>query len=153
LKEEITMLKKSSLVLSLIFTVIMLLAACTPSVGPIATLPAAATTAAVQPTTVPTVRTVPVQPTTVPILPTTGINPCGTTNGNGQVVSVGNNEFTLRRDDDGSDQIVHLANGAMIQTSTGFIALSDLRIGDRVTLVGGPNPDGSFTVDFVAVCN
>jgi hypothetical protein len=59
----------------------------------------------------------------------------------------------MRRNDNGGDQIVHLANGAMIQTSTGFIALSDLRIGARVTLVGGPNPDGSFTVDHVAVCN
>lgn len=140
------MSKKSGLLLSVIFTVMMLLAACAPSVEPTAALPAAATTAPVQPTTA-------VVATAVPVQPTTGINPCGTTNGNGQVVSVGNNEFTMRRNDNGGDQIVHLANGAMIQTSTGFIALSDLRIGDRVTLVGGPNPDSSFTVDFVAVCN
>jgi hypothetical protein len=27
-----------------------------------------------------------------------------------------------------------------------------LKIGDKVTLVGGPNPDGSFAADDVFVC-
>ena len=79
---------------------------------------------------------------------------CGNTNGNGQIVSVGNSEFTIKRGDGGGNQnqIIHLTGQATIETSTGFISLSDLKIGDRVTLVGGPNRDGSFTADAVVVC-
>jgi glycopeptide antibiotics resistance protein len=65
---------------------------------------------------------------------------------------VGNSEFTIKRNDDGRDQIVHLADRAAIETSAGPVSLSDLKTGDRVTLVGGPNRDGSFTADTVVVC-
>jgi hypothetical protein len=66
---------------------------------------------------------------------------------------VGNNEFTMKRNDDGSDQVVHLSGQATIKTSAGVASPTDLKIGYRVTLVGGPNPDGSFTADTVVVCN
>lgn len=78
---------------------------------------------------------------------------CGGTGGKGTVVNVGNNEFTLKRNDDGNSQIIDLTNPATIKTSTGDISLSDLKIGVRVTLVGGPNPDGSFTAYGVFVCS
>jgi glycopeptide antibiotics resistance protein len=78
---------------------------------------------------------------------------CGGTGGNGQIVDVGNNAFTLKRNDDGSNQIIHLTGQATIKTSTGSVSLSDLKTGERVTLVGGPNRDGSFTADTVVVCN
>lgn len=77
---------------------------------------------------------------------------CGGTGGNGQVISIGNNKFTIERND-GSDQGINLAIQAEIKTSTGPASISDLKMGDRVTLVGGPNPDGSFTADTVVVCN
>lgn len=77
---------------------------------------------------------------------------CGGTGGNGQIVRMGSNEFTIKRND-GSNQIVHLADLATIETSAGTAAVSDLNIGDRVTLVGGPNRDGSFTADTVVVCS
>ena len=77
---------------------------------------------------------------------------CNGTGGNGQVVSVGNNEFTIKRNDDGSNQMVYLSSGASIKTSAGVVPLSNLKAGDRVTLVGGPNPDGSFTADTVVLC-
>jgi glycopeptide antibiotics resistance protein len=77
---------------------------------------------------------------------------CGGTGGNGQIVSVGNNEFTIRRNDNGIDQIVHLTGQATIKTPDGYVSASDLKIGGRVTLVGGPNRDGSFTADTVVVC-
>jgi len=76
---------------------------------------------------------------------------CGGTGGNGQIVSVGNSSFTIKRND-GSSLIVNLTQQATIQTSTGPASLSDLKTGDRVTLVGGPNPDGSFTANTVMVC-
>lgn len=85
-------------------------------------------------------------------IPQTG-DLCGGTGGNGQIISVGNNTFTLRRNDDGSNQIIHLASHATIKTSTGPIFLSKLKPGERVTLVGGPNRDGSFTADTVVLCS
>ncbi len=78
---------------------------------------------------------------------------CGGTRDNGQIISVGNNEFTLKRNDDGRNQIIHLTEKASIKTSTGSVSLSDLKAGNRVTLVGGPNRDDSFTADTVVVCN
>lgn len=84
-------------------------------------------------------------------MPTSG-DLCGGTGGNGQIVNVGNNSFTIKRHDDGSNQIINLTDQATIETSAGPVSLSDLKIGDRVTLVGGPNPDGSFTADTVVVC-
>jgi len=123
------MSNKLCLVLSVLLTATVLLAACAPAAAP-------------------------VQPTTAPGEIPQSEDLCGGTGGNGQIVSVGNNEFTMRRNDDsGSDQVVHLTSQAIIKTSAGSVSLSDLKVGYRVTLVGGPNPDGSFTADTVVVCN
>ena len=135
------MSNKICLVLSVLLTTTMLLAACVPAA------------AAVQPTTAPDTTAAPVEPTTAPSETPQSVDLCGGTGGNGQIVSVGNNEFTMKRNDDGSDQVVHLSDQATIKTSAGSASLSDLKIGYRVTLVGGPNPDGSFTADTVVVCN
>lgn len=78
---------------------------------------------------------------------------CGGTGGNGQIVNIGNNTFTMKRNDDGRNQIIHLASNATIETSNGTASLSYLKKGERVTLVGGPNPDGSFTADTVVLCS
>ncbi len=77
---------------------------------------------------------------------------CGGTGGNGQIISVGDKTVTMKRNDDGRSQMIHLTSQATIKTSTGLAPLSNLKIGDRITLVGGPNPDGSFTADTVVVC-
>jgi hypothetical protein len=151
------MSNKLCLVLSVLLTATMLLAACAPAAPTAApvqpTSAPAATAAPVQPTSAPAATAALVQPTTAPgEIPQSG-DLCGGTGGNGQIVSVGNNEFTMKRNDDGSDQVVHLAGQATIKTSAGSASLSDLKIGYRVTLVGGPNPDGSFTADTVVVCN
>jgi hypothetical protein len=152
--KEIKMSNKLCLVLSVLLTATMLLAACAPVAAPIQpTTAPAATAAPVQPTTAPAATAAPGQPTTAPDeIPQSG-DLCGGTGGNGQIVSVGNNAFTMKRNDDGSDQVIHLAGQATIKTSAGSVSLSDLKIGDRVTLVGGPNPDGSFTADTVVVCS
>lgn len=78
---------------------------------------------------------------------------CGGTGGNGQIVSVGDKAFTIKRNDDGSNQIIYLSDQATIETSNGSVSLSNLKKGDRITLVGGPNKDGSFTADTVVVCS
>ena len=148
------MSNKLCLVLSVLLTATMLLAACAPAATPVQpTTAPAGTTAPVQPTIDPAATAAQVQPTTASgEIPQSG-DLCGGTGGNGQIVSVGNNEFTMKRNDDGSDQVVHVTDQATIKTSAGSASLSDLKTGYRVTLVGGPNPDGSFTADTVVVCN
>jgi glycopeptide antibiotics resistance protein len=79
-------------------------------------------------------------------------DPCNGTGGNGQIVSVGNSAFTLRRNDNGSNQIVKLSRQTIIRTATGPVSLADLKIGDMVTLVGDVNSDGSFTATTIVVC-
>ena len=154
------MSKRLCLVLSMILTTAMLLTACAPAAAPVqpTTAPAAsplqgASAAPVQPTTAPAASAAPVQPTTAPGgIPQSG-DLCGGTGGIGQIVSVGNNEFTMKRNDDGSDQVVHLTGQATIKTSAGSASLSDLKIGWSVTLMGHPSSDGSFTAGTVVVCN
>lgn len=80
-------------------------------------------------------------------------NLCSGTGGNGQIVNVGNNIITMKRKDDGRNQSIHLTDQKTIKTSTGSGSLSDLKTGEKITLVGGPNPDGSFTANTVVVCN
>jgi glycopeptide antibiotics resistance protein len=77
---------------------------------------------------------------------------CGGTGGVGRIVRIGSDAFTIRRNDDGTSQIIHFTDRATIKTSVGSVSVSDLEIGDRVTLVGNPNPDGSFTANTVVVC-
>jgi glycopeptide antibiotics resistance protein len=79
-------------------------------------------------------------------------DPCGGTGGIGTIVRAGNDSFTMRRNDDGAKQLVHLAHPTAIETATGSMSASRLSPGDRVTLVGDPNPDGSFTAATVVVC-
>lgn len=77
---------------------------------------------------------------------------CGGTGGNGEIVSLGNNSFTLLHND-GRNLIVNLTSRATIETSTGFVPHTDLKIGERVTLVGDDNRDGTFTADAVVICS
>jgi hypothetical protein len=90
-------------------------------------------------------------------MPKTG-NPCGGTEGLGQIVSVGKDSIIIKLNHDtpqvkkGSTQIVNLTSQTTVRTSAGVVSVSDLKTGDKVVLVGGPNPDGSFTADTVAVC-
>lgn len=77
---------------------------------------------------------------------------CGGTGGNGEIVHVGSDSFTLLHND-GRNLIVNLTSRATIETSSGLVPPSDLKIGYRVTLVGDDNRDGSFTADAVVVCN
>jgi glycopeptide antibiotics resistance protein len=82
---------------------------------------------------------------------------CGGTGGNGEIVSIGSNTFTLQLHEGGEkgggNLIVHLTDQTRIETPTGLATLSDLNIGDRVTLVGNNHRDGTFTADTVVVCS
>ncbi|HSW97368.1 MAG TPA: hypothetical protein VLF89_06090 [Candidatus Saccharimonadales bacterium] len=76
---------------------------------------------------------------------------CSGTGGIGQIISVGKNNITIKLHDS-RNQIITLPSMATIKTSSGSAVASDLKRGERVTLVGGPNSDGSFTADTVVVC-
>ncbi len=148
------MSKKFCLVLSILLTVMMLFTACAPAAAPVQpTTAPAVTSAPVQPTLAPASTAAPIQPTTAPGEIPQGGDLCGGTGGKGQIVSVGNNEFTMKRNDDGSNQLVHLTGQATIKTSAGPASLSDLKAGWSVTLAGRPNPDGSFNAEIVVVFN
>src|SRR5262245_17014435 len=109
--KEITMSKKLCLVLSVVLTATLLLSACAPAATPVEPMTApAAASAPVQPTTAPAASPAAVQPTTASSEIPQSEELSGGTGGNGQIVSVGNNEFTMKRHDNGSDQIIHLTD-------------------------------------------
>ncbi|HWB34183.1 MAG TPA: VanZ family protein [Candidatus Paceibacterota bacterium] len=76
---------------------------------------------------------------------------CGGTGGNGQIINIGIDSFTLTQNN-GNPLVVTFAGQANIETSSGPVALSDLKIGDRVTLVGTSHRDGTFSADTVLLC-
>jgi glycopeptide antibiotics resistance protein len=77
---------------------------------------------------------------------------CSGTGGTGKIISVGNNTIIIKRNDDGSSQLINLTKRTTIKTSNGPVSASDLKPGESVTLVGEPNSDGSFTANTVVVC-
>lgn len=81
-------------------------------------------------------------------IPQGGGDLCNGTGGTGQIVSVGNNAFTLQRND-GKSEIVNLTGRSTIKTSTGSASASDLKTGDKVTVI----IDGSETATTVLICN
>lgn len=80
-----------------------------------------------------------------------GVNLCGDTNGTGEITSLGANSIGMKLNNN-KIQTIHFTNTTTIKSPAGLIPASDLKIGERATLVGGPNSDGSFTADAVLVC-
>ena len=73
---------------------------------------------------------------------------CGGTGGTGQIVSVGNTTITIRRNDD-MIQTIKFTGRTTIRTSAGPVPKSELKMGDRVTLI----IDESETASVVLICN
>jgi glycopeptide antibiotics resistance protein len=73
---------------------------------------------------------------------------CGGTGGTGQILSVGNSAITIKRKD-GVVQTINLTAKTEIRNSEGSISASDLKIGDRVTIV---IPGANGTASTVLVC-
>ena len=66
--------------------------------------------------------------------PVNRVDLCGGTGGTGQIVSGGNHTITIQRRD-GVTQTVTLTDRTVIRTPAGLASASDLKIGDRVTVV------------------
>ncbi|WP_435354345.1 VanZ family protein [Emticicia sp. SJ17W-69] len=77
-----------------------------------------------------------------------GEDPCKGTGGTGQIVSIGNNTFTIKGHN-GINKIIKLTNNTKITNSKGSLFQSDLKIGNRVTVV----IDDSETASLVLICN
>ncbi len=77
-----------------------------------------------------------------------GNDPCNGTGGTGQIIEVANNSINIRRND-GVVQTIKFTDDTMIKNSMGMVSKSDLKIGNRVTLV----IDESETASFILVCN
>jgi glycopeptide antibiotics resistance protein len=77
-----------------------------------------------------------------------GVDPCNGTGGTGQIVRMGNSTITIKRND-GISEIINLTNKTTIRNSAGAISKSDLKIGDRVTVVVMSH----HTATVVVVCN
>ncbi|MFN7160314.1 MAG: VanZ family protein [Candidatus Gracilibacteria bacterium] len=77
---------------------------------------------------------------------------CGGTGGNGEIISIGSNSVTLEMKE-GRKQVINFTDKTVVNTSAGIASVNSLKTGVRVTLVGGPNADGSFTADALFVCD
>lgn len=73
---------------------------------------------------------------------------CGGTGGTGEIVGTGNSGITIKRND-GTTQEIGISNKTTIRSSMGSISASDLKVGDRVTIVIYDD----ITADAVMVCN
>ena len=62
------------------------------------------------------------------------VDPCNGTGGTGQIISIGNSTITIKRNDS-VNEIINLTNKTTIKNSAGAIPKSDLKTGDRVTVV------------------
>jgi glycopeptide antibiotics resistance protein len=76
-----------------------------------------------------------------------GSNPCGRTQGTGQITDISTSTITIRRND-GSFQKIDLTSKTTFRTSAGEASKAVLQPGDRVTVV----VDDSETASTVLVC-
>lgn len=75
-------------------------------------------------------------------------DPCNGTGGIGQIIKISKNSISIRRND-GVVQTIKFTNQTTIKNSMGTALISDLKIGNRVSLV----IDETETASFVLVCN
>lgn len=75
-------------------------------------------------------------------------DPCNGTGGTGEITDLGNNTITIRRND-GASQLIKLTTQTVIKNSTSTIQVSELKMGQRVTLI----IDETETASLVLVCN
>lgn len=76
-----------------------------------------------------------------------GVDPCNGTMGTGQIISIAENTITIKRRD-GKDEVVVLTGKTDMRNSGGQITKSNLKVGDRVTVV----IDETNTAMAVLVC-
>jgi glycopeptide antibiotics resistance protein len=81
-----------------------------------------------------------------------GDDPCRGTGGTGQIIALAKNTITIKSRA-GSNEIIQLTDQTVIVNSAGTVSKSDLKIGDRVTVVIPSNSDGTKTASHIFICN
>ena len=81
----------------------------------------------------------------------TGKDLCNGTGGTGSILSIGKDHFKLKRRD-GKEELIYVYGDTEIMTSNGKAILSDLKAGQRVTIVTGPDDHGKMVAAAVLVC-
>ncbi|MFN6375545.1 MAG: VanZ family protein [Chitinophagia bacterium] len=78
-------------------------------------------------------------------------DPCNGGSGTGKIISLDNNSFVLKRAD-GIEQRIIILKSTSIKSSIGNLHQSDLKLGDRVTIITGPESDIGMTAELVLIC-
>ncbi|MFN6374623.1 MAG: VanZ family protein [Chitinophagia bacterium] len=78
-------------------------------------------------------------------------DPCNGSGGTGEIISLDNNSFILKRAD-GVEQRIIILKSTRIKSSIGDLQQSDLKLGDRVTIVTGPDSNIGMTAELVLIC-
>lgn len=81
----------------------------------------------------------------------TGKDLCNGTGGTGAILRVEKDHFKLKRRD-GKEEMIYVTSDTEIMTSNGRETLSELKTGQRVTIVTGPDDHGKMVAAAVLVC-
>jgi glycopeptide antibiotics resistance protein len=81
----------------------------------------------------------------------TGKDLCNGTGGTGAILRVEKDHFKLKRRD-GKEELIYVSGDTEIMTSSGKTTLSELKTGQRVTIVTGPDDHGKMVAAAVLVC-
>jgi len=68
----------------------------------------------------------------------------------GTVIDVSDSGMSVR-DGDNDEQSIVVASGTIIKEMDGLIPLSGIAVGDRVVVIGAPNPSGQVDAYFIRV--
>lgn len=80
-----------------------------------------------------------------------GIDPCRGSGGTGEIVGVAEHVITIKRND-GKQELIRIIEKTAIRSSAGAASESDLKIGDRVTVVVGLLEEDSQAASLILVC-
>lgn len=84
--------------------------------------------------------------------PNNPLDPCGGTGGIGIITHLKANSFLIQSNRNGDVIEVHFSTNSTFKNASGEIQFKDLRLGNAVTLIGGPSGKGQFQADVVLVC-
>jgi len=80
-------------------------------------------------------------------------DPCGGTGGIGIITELKANSLVVQTKKEGKLIRVHFNPTSEFKCAKGIIQFKDLKVGNALTLIGGPDGPNSFLADFVLVCN
>lgn len=80
-----------------------------------------------------------------------GVDPCRGSGGTGEIIGIAAHAITIKRND-GKKELIRIIDNTAIRSSEGAASESDLKIGDRVTVVVGLLEEDSQAASLILVC-